>query len=490
MYAISANKQGVLSSDSLLFGGEKSRPRANSVKRKACEAAEDIAAKTIRLSAVAEPLVSMLAENKKVIESVICEVSSDKTIASTDPDLLSLLSRICIGMEGNSKILETLISELECVKMVVNDLPTSSSGAPYSRSEQPVGKSSTASAGSFQILQPPPAAHSQGRRPLVQTPLGGPPSWTEVVGRRNRQGKSTAENFSTHGEDDGSYGEQRKVSDLDPFTAAVRDAERSCLIHNLNLGQSPILNPTTISAKVTSAIMTLVNEVEGGVSGKISNLAKEVTGDIMSMVKSMDLYGTGTRPCKIPGNPSANGSFYTVPVKLSFQNKQTAQRVTDLLKNRYKISTSTPYHRSLRTAMNLVREKVRNENPDSQVMVNLEFAARSLEAKIRPEGASSTGTRWKTLATRYPLPKEALDPKLSEVSTIRLPPTPNLGSGETPCLEDMDQSELFHLSEPPKKGKNVDTVKGKNSGSVLTKPPRPGGLLRTPPPAEKSGKQP
>ena len=327
MYALSANKQGVLSSDSLLFGGEKSCPRANSVKRKACEAAEDIAVKTIRLSAVAEPLVSMLAENKKVIESVISEVSSDKTIASTDPDLLSLLSRICIGMEGNSKILETLTSEIECVKMIVNDLPTGSSGAPYSRSEQPAGKSSTASAGSFQIHQPP----SQGRRLLVQTPLGGPPSWTEVVGRRNRQGKSTAKNFSTNGEDDGSYGEQRKVSDLDPFTATVRDAERSCLIHNLNLGQSPILNPTTISAKVTSAIMTLVNEVEGGVTGKFSNLAKEVTGDIMSMVKSMDLYGTGTRPCKIPGNPSANGTFYTVPVKLSFQNKQTAQRVTDLL---------------------------------------------------------------------------------------------------------------------------------------------------------------
>jgi hypothetical protein len=34
----------------------------------------------------------------------------------------------------------------------------------------------------------------------------------------------------------------------DPFLSAVKDAERSVLIHNLNLGQAPTLNPTTISS--------------------------------------------------------------------------------------------------------------------------------------------------------------------------------------------------------------------------------------------------
>ncbi len=35
---------------------------------------------------------------------------------------------------------------------------------------------------------------------------------------------------------------------VDPFVSAVKEAERSVFIHNLNLGQAPTLNPTTISS--------------------------------------------------------------------------------------------------------------------------------------------------------------------------------------------------------------------------------------------------
>jgi hypothetical protein len=35
----------------------------------------------------------------------------------------------------------------------------------------------------------------------------------------------------------------------------VKEAERSLLIFNLDLGQSPIMNPSTISARVTVALL-------------------------------------------------------------------------------------------------------------------------------------------------------------------------------------------------------------------------------------------
>jgi hypothetical protein len=40
-----------------------------------------------------------------------------------------------------------------------------------------------------------------------------------------------------------------------PFNKAVKEAERSLLIFNLDLGQSPIMNPNTISARVTVALL-------------------------------------------------------------------------------------------------------------------------------------------------------------------------------------------------------------------------------------------
>jgi len=40
------------------------------------------------------------------------------------------------------------------------------------------------------------------------------------------------------------------------FNKAVKEAERSILVFNLDMGQTPIMNPTTISAKVHLACST------------------------------------------------------------------------------------------------------------------------------------------------------------------------------------------------------------------------------------------
>jgi hypothetical protein len=90
------------------------------------------------------------------------------------------------------------------------------------------------------------------------------------------------------------------------------------VIYNLNLGQSPLLNPTTISSKVTSALIkAAADNLEGEHNGSLA-IAGEMVNDLLSQVKSMNLFGKGTKPCKDPKNPSKDGTFYTVPVKLSF----------------------------------------------------------------------------------------------------------------------------------------------------------------------------
>ncbi len=63
----------------------------------------------------------------------------------------------------------------------------------------------------------------------------------------------------------------------------------------------------------------------------------------MGLVKGMTLFGSGTRPNR---KPEDNGKFYTVPVKLTFASKQVALRVTEVLKGKYKLPITTPYHKS------------------------------------------------------------------------------------------------------------------------------------------------
>jgi hypothetical protein len=251
------------------------------------------------------------------------------------------------------------------------------------------------------------------RKPLNQPPLGsatGP--WLEVKQKRQQKGKTNVEPTGTNRNDVDSGNtdmEQRgnlqnKPQDkqLDPFATAVREAERSVVIYNLNLGQSPLLNPTTISSKVTSALIkAAADNLEGEHNGSLQ-IAGEMVNDLLSQVKSMNLFGKGTKPCKDPKNPSKDGTFYTVPVKLSFNNKQVAKAVNDMLRQKYKVSTSIPYHKSLKKAITLAHDRVSNSNPGKQVLISLDAANKCLKPFVtdppfnrRRSGPSKLGMdRW------------------------------------------------------------------------------------------------
>jgi hypothetical protein len=128
------------------------------------------------------------------------------------------------------------------------------------------------------------------------------------------------------------------------------------------------------------------------------------------MVRSMDCLGTSTRPNKDPRNKANNAKFYTIPVKLAFNNKPMAKQVTDLLRRKYKLSTSIPYHKSLKASITLVYKKLVEEHPGYQVKVNLDTVNRRLRGSIRkPPTPDPETQKWTHLGKAYPLPPEALD---------------------------------------------------------------------------------
>jgi hypothetical protein len=148
----------------------------------------------------------------------------------------------------------------------------------------------------------------------------------------------------------------------------------------------------------------------------------------------MNLFGKGTKPCKDPKNPSKDGTFYTVPVKLSFNNKQVAKAVNDMLRQKYKVSTSIPYHKSLKKAITLAHDKVSNSNSGKQVHISLDEANKCLKPFVRdpPFNKRCSGpSNWVSTGGIIALPFEAFDPKLKELSEdFSLPTSPTLVSGD------------------------------------------------------------
>jgi hypothetical protein len=157
-----------------------------------------------------------------------------------------------------------------------------------------------------------------------------------------------------------------------------------------------------------------------------------MVNDLLSQVKSMDLFGKGTRPCKDPRNPRNDGSYYTIPVKLSFSNKQVSKHVNEILRQKYKVSTSIPYHRTLKQAITMAHEKISKQNPGKQVLISLDAPKKCLKPFTRDPpraGAKKGENGWVSAGNPIPLPAEALNSKLKEVSEdFSLPTSPTLVS--------------------------------------------------------------
>ncbi len=180
-----------------------------------------------------------------------------------------------------------------------------------------------------------------------------------------------------------------------------------------------MLNPVTISSKVTGALISAAAANVPPSHGDATTIAGEMVNDLLSQVKSMELFGKSTRPCKDPKNPALDASFYTVPVKLSFNNKQVAKQVNDILRQQYKVSTSIPYHKTLKKAMTMAHDKVSKANPGKQVLISLETSKKCLKPMVRDPPAQSGRkgpANWVATGSYIGLPPDALDPKIRDIS--------------------------------------------------------------------------
>jgi hypothetical protein len=111
-------------------------------------------------------------------------------------------------------------------------------------------------------------------------------------------------------------------------------------------------------------------------------------------------------------------------------NKQVAKTVNDMLRQKYKVSTSIPYHRTLKKAITLAHDKISKSNPGKQVLISLDAANKCLKPFVRdpPFNSRRSGpSNWCPTGGIIALPYEAFDPKLKELTEdFSLPTSPTL----------------------------------------------------------------
>jgi hypothetical protein len=110
------------------------------------------------------------------------------------------------------------------------------------------------------------------------------------------------------------------------FNEAIKDAERSTLCFNLDMGNTPIMNKNSISEKACLALARMAAAVEGKKGPVPSQDKIEALDDITSLVTNMEFYGSNTKTYTGKGKDGKGKdavSFCTVPVKYQFKDRET-----------------------------------------------------------------------------------------------------------------------------------------------------------------------
>jgi hypothetical protein len=184
----------------------------------------------------------------------------------------------------------------------------------------------------------------------------------------------------------------------------VRDAEKSTLVFNLNMGTVPVLNTETISKKATLALTTMAAKVENPLSSVPSKDTITAIDDVLSATTGVMFYASVTKSYKNPKD-DASGSYCTVPVHYDFKDRETRVQAEKILRTACKINCATPYPVVLRECIRQTNEFFRGFYNTLYVSTSVDIAKMSLRVSYKLDKSSPWSSHDKLIA----IPHDALN---------------------------------------------------------------------------------
>ena len=307
------------------------------------------------------------------------------------------------------------------------------------------------------------------RSHLNQAPLGNTQPWSEVVRRKPQpqkqprgpiqQGNPNPYQVRPDMEDT----EEQAVDPVSTFRKAMKDCERSLLIHGLDMGRTPTINPSAMNSLATSALLKKASEVNPRPGG--DNLPREedatVIQDVLSMASSVNFFGKRTKRNK-KKNSEELEDFFTIPVEYKFPDKGTRQVAEEILKKVCKVKTSVAYPSNVRECVKQAYDYGRKRYKDSYIIVNVDAPGFRLTMKHRTKEES----KWTYVKQQFTLPEECLNTSKKVSESIKLiieqVRTPSRSSRQSERSETgtMEDETVFHSpnNHSVNRGDNNETL--------------------------------
>jgi hypothetical protein len=240
--------------------------------------------------------------------------------------------------------------------------------------------------------------------------------------------------------------------ELDPekakFKEAIKEAESSSLIFNLDLGRVPLMNKETISKKATLALTTMAAKLEEGNNGSIpceDTIA--AIDDVLGIVEGMDFFGRKTKTYNNSRDPRS-GLFCTIPIRYRFKDKDDRIAAENVLRDKCGAHCSTPYPTMVRECIRQVVEKAKLDYPNNQVRVTVDTNNLGLRVSVREKKEDRV---WDVFSHLVPLPKIALNVDIRKVpqdfKMEYLPPGKDKGTKGSPVKVDNSNNAISNNDE-------------------------------------------
>jgi hypothetical protein len=192
------------------------------------------------------------------------------------------------------------------------------------------------------------------------------------------------------------------------FAEAIKDAERSTLCFNLDMGNVPLQNKVTIQEKASLALTSMAAKKENKLTAVPSPDAIAAIDDFTSMVTNMDFYGSNAKQY----TGKTDKPFCTVPVRYQFKDRDVRTFADKTLRDTCGVQCSTPHPTIVRECIKQVVEHVKKSHPDDYVKVNVMTKDLCLKVARRPKGKDE---EWTYYSKNVPLPELARDVTVRKV---------------------------------------------------------------------------
>jgi hypothetical protein len=373
------------------------RERSGSVKRKEPEGpsfASVAAGNNVLPPVINLPSgdLSNLTLDVATVSSLVEKAAKDVNDVDMDPAVVSVFSTICEAMRGICRVQDKIVTaSFKSVGQAQSPAPDFAGPAPQMVS---LGAISKKPRGQVSLSQPVVSSHNGENN-------------TDTAQNKQVQKSAPAATASVPSR----VPVPEPAPAIKRFRDAIRDAERSTLVLNLNMGRIPIVNKETLAKKATLALTAAAakkeSETEKVVKTTPSPDAVAAIDDVLSIVKNYSFYGSGTKTYKNPKD-ELSGSYCTAPVKYEFKDKETRTAAEKILKSTCGISCTTPYPAMVRECIKQIIDDVKKEYPDNFIRVTVDTGKMVFKVARKPP-KNAQDNAWKYGKVDIPIPEAALD---------------------------------------------------------------------------------